>query len=253
MSKIYTRTGDQGQTSLYSGERVPKNSVIIKAIGSVDESNAIIGIVIASFPKLLVGISRKKFVPKDIIEKDVHIRKQHLLNFYDQLEIILSTLFDVGAAISTPRTSANVDKLLKTSFGSQSPKSQLSGNQSSGSRSFNIQSPDTQSSGTQSSGASLSYGAKCTQKLENWIDEMDAVLPPLKNFILPGRSLISAHLHHARTVVRRAERKVVRLIQTQEVEPEVGVYLNRLSDYLFVAARWTDYIQNYSDRIWVKQ
>ena len=80
--------------------------------------------------------------------------------------------------------------------------------------------------------------AACDCSAGEWIDAMDAELPPLSNFILPGGGLVGASLHHARAVCRRAERDVVPLVREAECEAAVAVYLNRLSDYLFVAARF---------------
>ena len=81
-------------------------------------------------------------------------------------------------------------------------------------------------------------GASSADELERWIDAMDAELPPLSNFILPGGGLVGASLHHARAVCRRAERDVVPLVREAECEAAVAIYLNRLSDYLFIAARF---------------
>mmetsp|Transcript_4502 Transcript_4502/g.9624 ORF Transcript_4502/g.9624 Transcript_4502/m.9624 type:complete len:252 (+) Transcript_4502:441-1196(+) len=88
--------------------------------------------------------------------------------------------------------------------------------------------------------------------LENAIDAMDAELPPLRNFILPSGGHCSAHLHVARTLARRAERRVVPLVRSGQVDPEVGKFLNRLSDYLFVTARYMAMKQGHTERQWQK-
>ena len=93
---------------------------------------------------------------------------------------------------------------------------------------------------------------KDVMMLEEWIDEMDDSLPPLKNFILPGGGLASAHLHHARSVCRRAERRVAPLVTQGRAEAGVGVYLNRLSDFFFVAARFTAQQEGHDDTVYQK-
>lgn len=92
-----------------------------------------------------------------------------------------------------------------------------------------------------------------TKILEKWIDELDAQLPPLKNFVIPSGGLCSVHFQLARTVCRRAERSVVTLVQDDQVDGEVGKYLNRLSDYLFAAARYSAKHDNNEEIIWRKK
>jgi cob(I)alamin adenosyltransferase len=173
MSKIYTRTGDKGETSLFTGQRVPKNDPFIEALGSVDECNCAIGMSIAHLPE------QAAFTP-----------------LREQLIIIQHALFDLGAAIATPRTRAATDKINKTRFDDEE-----------------------------------------IELLEKWIDAMDAELPKLRNFILPGGHPSGAMLHLARSICRRAERQVVPLNHHADVSDKVICYLNRLSDYLFIASR----------------
>ncbi len=175
--KIYTRTGDQGQTSLFTGERVHKNHLYIEALGAVDEGNCHIGAALSLIDKIDSLSALKK-----------------------QLELIQHTLFDVGAAIATPRNSAQSQKKEKTRFDEEGVK-----------------------------------------KLEEWMDSMELQLPPLKQFILPGGHSASSALHLARSVVRRAERAITPLFQQKEVTAVVLAYLNRLSDYLFMAARFLNH------------
>jgi len=90
------------------------------------------------------------------------------------------------------------------------------------------------------------------ERLEAWIDEMDSALPALTTFILPSGGPCSAHLHVARTLARRAERHVVPLVREGHADPGVGIFLNRLSDYLFQAARYIANKQGHEERVWLK-
>lgn len=184
--KIYTKTGDKGQTSLYTGQRVQKNDPVIEAIGTVDECNSTLGAAISLLPK------DKKFA---------HIR--------EQLETIQHALFDVGAALATPRTNAANTKIEKTRFDHDE-----------------------------------------VVVLEKWIDECEAELPELKAFILPGGSPAGAMLHLARSICRRAERLVLPLHQRADVSEHVLVYLNRLSDYLFMVSRLVNQLSGNPETLW---
>jgi cob(I)alamin adenosyltransferase len=165
--KIYTRTGDGGETALFDGTRVLKSDPRVDAYGHVDELNALLGVVLASGVDPALGA---------------------------WLEQIQRDLFAVGARLADPnaRIAARVTK-----------------------------------AGLQPSDA---------ERLEAWIDEAEASLPALRRFILPGGSPAGALLHLARTVCRRAERQIVAL-GPDAVESAVLVYMNRLSDLLFVLAR----------------
>lgn len=186
MTKIYTKTGDNGFTSLFTGERVPKNDPLIEAIGTVDECNSCIGMAIS-------------FLPKD----------EQIESLKSQLETIQHALFDLGAALATPRTRASEFKINKTRFDHQG-----------------------------------------TEKLENWIDQMDAALPALKEFILPGGHPSASCLHLARSVCRRSERLIIPFMQHSDVSEHVMIYLNRLSDYLFVAARFANFLNRTPETKW---
>ncbi|HSP13696.1 MAG TPA: cob(I)yrinic acid a,c-diamide adenosyltransferase [Thermoanaerobaculia bacterium] len=172
--KIYTRTGDTGETSLFGGKRVPKNDPRIEAYGTVDELNAFIGIARATWSRSPIDA---------------------------QLAAIQSDLFDAGAQLASP-----------------------------GSEKFH------------------GVGAQRVSALEHAIDEMERELPALKQFILPGGTLAAAQLHAARTICRRAERLVVAL--DDEKTKNTIVYLNRLSDYLFVAARFANKTSGVDDVSW---
>lgn len=184
--KIYTRTGDEGKTSLFSGQRIPKNDHFIEALGTVDEANSALGFALSLVP------TEKKFI-----------------NLRREIEIIQHALFDVGAALATPRSCHQTKKLEKTSFDDEAVKS-----------------------------------------LEKWIDAMDEQLPSLKTFILPGGHPAGAALHLARSIVRRAERLVIPLYEKGEISQSVMVYLNRLSDYLFILSRYINHLLNIPETNW---
>jgi cob(I)alamin adenosyltransferase len=167
--KIYTRTGDEGETGLFGGQRVAKNDLRVKAYGEVDELNALLGLAQAR-----------------IIDNRVSLI----------LRAIQSDLFTVGADLATPEGVIKSPARLKD---------------------------------------------KRNGRLEELIDEFDADLPALKSFILPGGTEAAATLQVGRTVCRRAERAVVDLTEIEEINPAILVYLNRLSDLLFVLARWQNH------------
>lgn len=185
MTKIYTKSGDSGFTSLFTGERVPKDDPLIQAIGTVDECNSAIGVALSFFPK-------EKTEPTKI-----------------QLETIQHALFDLGAALATPRTRASENKINKTRF-----------------------------------------DHRATEKLEHWMDEMDTKLPPLHQFILPGGHPAASSLHLARSICRRSERLILPLNVHADVSDHVMIYLNRLSDYLFVAARYLNLLTGTQETKW---
>lgn len=186
MVKIYTRTGDAGETSLCVGGRVSKDNVFIEAIGTVDECNSTIGMAVSLLP----------------IQDD-------LKEVRDQLELVQHALFDLGAALATPLTQASEAKKRRSYFDSHA-----------------------------------------TELLEQWIDKMEQSLPKLTYFILPGGHQASSTLHIARSICRRAERRVVPLHQSSDVSAEVFVYLNRLSDYLFVLARHVNHVLGFVETRW---
>jgi cob(I)alamin adenosyltransferase len=165
--KIYTRTGDGGETGLFGAGRVPKDHPRVEAYGAVDEANAVIGVALAHEEDPAIG---------------------------GMLVEIQAQLFDLGALLATPAES-------------------------------------------KAKGAPSAIAPERIAQLESWIDAAEAELPALRSFILPGGGCAAASLHHARTVVRRAERRTVTLIRTGAVDRSALVYLNRLSDLLFVLAR----------------
>lgn len=166
LTRIYTRGGDQGATSLGDGTRVPKQSLRVEAFGTVDEANA------------AIGLAR------------LHAADEALA----MLARIQHDLFDLGADLCTPEDGAR-------------------------------------------SGDALRIVPAQTQRLESEIDAMNANLAPLDSFVLPGGTQLAAALHLARTIVRRAERRLAELAAAEPVNPEALKYLNRLSDHLFVLSR----------------
>ena len=183
--KIYTKTGDKGETSLYGGTRVSKAAARVESYGTLDELNAFIGLAKAE-------ISDEKVL--------------------SQLQKIQFDLFTVGSEAATP-----TDKMLLANG-----KNRLD----------------------------LMISEKEITELELWMDDFDAELEPLKFFILPSGGKAAATVHVCRTVCRRAERAMVFLNETEEVRPELIKYLNRLSDYLFILARYISKISGEKEEYW---
>lgn len=180
LTKIYTKTGDDGTTSLGSRTRVPKESARVEAYGTVDELNSVIGVALAH------GLTGR---------------------LAEELPAIQNELFHLGSDLCFPEE----DKAQYTI-------------------------PEIEE--------------RHVTKLENLIDEFTEVLGPLQNFILPGGSVGAANLHVARTVCRRAERIATALAREEAVGPFVIPYLNRLSDALFVMARFENLMRQVAEPLW---
>jgi cob(I)alamin adenosyltransferase len=186
--KIYTGSGDRGKTSLFSGERVPKDNERIEAYGDLDELNSVMGALIAALPRQTEDLRQ-------------------------ELEKIQSDLFHIGAWLAT-------------------------------------------TPGAPAAAALQPLDPDGAAALERFIDRIDATLPPLTGFILPGGHPGASWAHIARTVCRRTERRVVRLsagIAHAESAAQLSravVYLNRLSDYFFVLARHINRLQGIEDTSW---
>lgn len=164
--KIYTKTGDQGETSLFGGTRVSKNSARIEAYGTVDELNS------------TIGLARSFGLSEECEEMAVQCQED---------------LFVLGADLATPPSKkAKIDRI----------------------------------------------GPQHFTQLENFIDSLEGSLETLKFFILPAGTSTAAALHMARTVCRRAERACITARETEDISPDTVIYLNRLSDLLFVMARF---------------
>jgi cob(I)alamin adenosyltransferase len=177
--KIYTKTGDQGQTALFGGKRVSKDDIRIEAYGTVDELNTFIGLLNTSFNEAT----------------------QNYL-----LTEVQKRLFTIGSNLAS-----DPEKHMIT--------------------------PDIDD--------------EDIHTLENAMDTMDQLLEPLKNFILPGGDPAIAYAHICRTVCRRAERRVISLEKVSEVDAKIVVYLNRLSDYFFVLARYIGHAKNIPEIPWI--
>ncbi|HEY4029913.1 MAG TPA: cob(I)yrinic acid a,c-diamide adenosyltransferase [Caulobacteraceae bacterium] len=182
LNRIYTRTGDGGETGLATGERIRKNHPRLAAVGSVDETNA------------AIGVARLEAASEPLLD--------------GLLARIQNELFDLGADLATPRETVAWRKLW--------------------------------------------IEPAQVERLEAEIDQLNADLPALDSFVLPGGSRLAAGLHMARTVCRRAEREAFALAETGEVVRAPALkYLNRLSDLLFVAARFANARSGDGDIKWV--
>ncbi len=180
LTKIYTRTGDQGTTALGGGQRVPKDTPRVAAYGTVDELNSALGVALA------FGLDREPA---------------------EMLAVIQNELFHLGSDLCFLEED-------KTRF------------------------------------AIPQIEARHVERLEGWIDQLNAVVGPLANFILPGGAIGAAQLHLARTICRRAERDVTTLQAHEPVGAFVGAYLNRLSDLLFVMARFENLRKAKAETLW---
>lgn len=183
--KIYTRTGDTGETALFGGGRVSKTHLRVEAYGTVDELNAVLG-------KALQSIT------DDVIR--------------ERVGLVQHDLFAIGSILASPPGPGGERPSHVPPF------------------------PDDR-----------------VAQMEQWMDEAEAELPPLRNFILPGGSAGSAELHLGRTVCRRAERRVVGVAHEEPDTGEVVSYLNRLSDLLFVYARLENHRAGGEEVIWKKE
>ena len=180
LTKLYTRKGDEGTTGLGGGQRVPKDSPRVEAVGTVDELNSAIGVALAHglsprLAEILSGIQNERF----------------------HLGADLSFLEEDKAKTQVPQIEA-----------------------------------------------------RHVEKLEQWIDELNAVVGPLENFVLPNGSVGAAHLHLARTICRRAEREVIALARAEPMGAFVLPYLNRLSDLLFAMARYENKQRGVDEPLW---
>ena len=181
MMKIYTKTGDKGETGLFGGDRVSKDSTRIESYGSVDELNSFIGLAITE------------------------VKDEEVKNLLSKIQ---NELFIIGSNLAAPNLKKDKKNII--------PK----------------------------------ISEDFFKEAENAIDHFEEKLEPLKNFILPGGSKGAALLNVCRTVCRRAERRVVALNNTVKIDEKIIIFLNRLSDLLFVLARNENQISGNKDVIW---
>lgn len=184
-AKIYTRSGDKGNTRLVDGSCVEKFNPRVEAYGTVDELNSYLGVVRSSF------VNQSMFDGMDKV-----------------LEKIQNELFNIGSLLATEK-----DEVFKTLPAITETQIQF---------------------------------------LEHQIDELSVALPELRNFILPAGHTVAAHLHVARTCCRRSERRSAEIAVKDDRYSLALQYLNRLSDYLFVAARWANFKTGINDVLWKK-
>jgi cob(I)alamin adenosyltransferase len=175
--KIYTKTGDLGETGLFSGERVQKSHPLVAAYGTSDELCSHLGVVVAHEPAPAVQAI---------------------------LVSLQGSLFDLGADLATPLGTREIPRISEVEI----------------------------------------------RELEGIIDHLSAQLPPLRAFILPSGTPAAAHLHVARTVARRNEREVAAAAATTPINPNALIFLNRLSDLLFLLARYENHLQHRPETEW---
>ena len=185
--KLYTKTGDKGETGLFGGKRVRKDNPKVEAYGTIDETNAAIG------------------MARSYIHEGCSGSREALTYIDSALEAVQNKLFAIGAQLS----------------GSDDPA-------------YAVRDSDV-------------------EFLEKCIDHIDETVPPIRNFILPFGTDLSAKLHFARTVSRRAERMIVQLATSENVDPNLLIYSNRLSDFLFSLARYANKAQDVPDSLWKKE
>ncbi|MDK9698746.1 MAG: cob(I)yrinic acid a,c-diamide adenosyltransferase [bacterium] len=220
--RIYTRTGDNGTTSLFSGGNVSKTDARVEAYGTVDELNSLFGwvrvalqeaIEVSAADKFTTNRNGKRTVVANLPTSDKIdsplVNVVGLIRLDTMLGDLQHELFELGADLATDYVSnGDLKRTIKRTSETE------------------------------------------TKQLENWIDELELPLEPLRAFILPGGSELSARLHIARTVARRAERLAVAAQIVCPMNPEVVKYLNRLNDLLFVMARFANFSLGKEDVKW---
>lgn len=192
MSKIYTKTGDKGKTSLFDGKRVWKFDPKVDAYGTIDELNSVIGVAIAEISNSQFPISNKR-------------KTKGLPLITDELEEIQNDLLEIGSSLAVSSTL---------------PAFQLENR---------------------------------PEEFEKLIDKYTSQMPALTQFILPGGGKGASFLHVSRTIARRAERRIIKLSQKEEIDSTIIIYLNRLSDILFTMARFVNFKEKKKEKIWRKK
>ena len=213
ITRVYTRTGDDGETALVGGKRLPKDSPRIEAYGTIDELNSVVGLARVFNEERLAKGSTLRLRRERSAERLTSKGKAHLSaqpqagRFLDEiLRQIQDELFDLGSELATP--------------------------------------PDFSYEGM------YRVGEGEVKRLEGLIDECQKELGPLNSFVLPGGGRIGGYLHQCRTVCRRAEREILRLSRVEEISEWPLKYVNRLSDLFFVLARWAGKRMGEKEYLW---
>jgi len=190
ITKVYTRTGDKGQTRLVGGQKVRKDDGRIESYGTVDELNTVVGLVRMELARSSADEESRGWLDGRIAE-------------------IQNDLFNLGSDLATKAEDRwETMRLVE---------------------------------------------ARDVKRLEDEIDVMNDILPPLKDFVLPGGGPVSGFLHQGRTVCRRAERRVIGLAAQEDINEQAVMYLNRLSDWLFVASRWVAKAMGEPEFLWDRE
>lgn len=190
ITKVYTRVGDKGTTSLADGSAVSKDDLRLETYGTVDELNAVVGLCRSTLQQ----------------SNEINESQRHLMD--EWLERVQNDLFNLGGDLATPLASRWESMVV--------------------------------------------VGEREILSLEQMIDHLQTNLPPLREFVLPGGTRLNAELHLARTVCRRAERIAVQLQVQAEINPKAVPFLNRLSDFFFVASRWVQHLMKCQEVTWSK-
>jgi len=190
ITKVYTRVGDKGTTSLADGSAVSKDDLRLETYGTVDELNAVVGLCRSTLQQ----------------SADIDAAQRQLMD--EWLERVQNDLFNLGGDLATPIASRWESMVV--------------------------------------------VGEREIVNLEKMIDHLQIDLPPLREFVLPGGTRLNAELHLARTVCRRAERIAVQLQTQAEINPKAVPFLNRLSDFFFVASRWVQHLMGRKEVTWSK-
>lgn len=211
ITKVTTRTGDRGETGLGTGKRLPKDAPRVAAYGTVDELNSVLGVALAT---------------------GLHPRLAEIVRR------LQNELFDLGGDLCMPEPEEPPE----------AEEGQTSGGAEEGLE--GREAPAARGAPKAPKARQRLITGESVEHLEEKTAELLEGLPPLKNFVMPGGTLGAAHLHVARTVARRAEREVVTLRRTERVDDATLVYLNRLSDLLFVMARYDNVMASEPEPTW---
>ncbi|PVV02450.1 hypothetical protein BB560_003091 [Smittium megazygosporum] len=213
--RIYTKTGDRGESSLYNGERRRKDDEIFQCLGNIDELSSTIGLAYS------------------FLQRETASETSGLQELMDRLEKIQCILQDLGSHIATP------GKKKSTKDSASNERKEEGGEDEDSDSDYEYKS------------FPFHYGEAFVKELEVWIDEYYNILPKLTKFILPSGPIPAAQLHLARTVCRKTERSFVPILELMDIN--AFQYINRLSDFLFAAARYASYALKSNERIYIRR